>query len=171
MINLAQTELPFGFQKPRGWWRHYQPLVVDGAQSGLADRLSNMKPLRLEIPVRLAEQGYLCESLRLPEQISMKFIPAHADYLTGAGEPAAGWGVVQLLSPIAANNKGTALRNFLATQNAKARVIHFGDSSTDHNSDTLVGEVIPNSTYVEIRWENGREATEALLVQAIKSYL
>ena len=101
----------------------------------------------------------------------MKRLASHSDYTETPPAGARGWEILQILSPIDSTNKGTALRDIIGKLGSDVRVVHFGDSSTDHNSDTVVGAELPSSIYVEIHWEDGVEVTEELLVTNIKKYL
>jgi hypothetical protein len=162
---------PFGFQKPLGWYNRYAPVMMNGVMSEAAELINQMKPLRLEVPFRSMQYEELCAELSLPSDLSMKRLSPHSDYMQEQSAMARGWEILQLLSPINSTNKGTSLRDLIAKFNNEIRIIHFGDACADHNSDTVVGAVLPSSIYVEIRWESGAEATEELLVSSIKKYL
>lgn len=101
----------------------------------------------------------------------MKRLASHSDYTETPPAGARGWEILQIISPIDSTNKGTALRDIIGKLGSDVRVVHFGDSSTDHTSDTVVGAELPSSIYVEIHWEDGVEVTEELLVTNIKKYL
>lgn len=168
-VTFSETRLPFGFQKPIDWFKNYRPIVLDGNCDSTLSQVSDSSPLRLEIPFKGQFLDELCASLALPGDTSIQLLPPHRDYLAAPDSEARDWEVLQIVSSVDRHNKGTSLRDFLRRLNTDARVVHFGDSSEHHNSDTRVSQVLPDTFYVHVDWESGPSSTvERQIVNVIR---
>jgi hypothetical protein len=70
---------------------------------------------------------------------------AHSDYpeLVGLVK------ILQVLTPRSRHNKGTGLAYYLARRECPpSRIIHFGDSTSEQNSDATVSQEIPHAEFV-----------------------
>jgi len=82
------------------------------------------------------------------------------------------WKVLQILASVDRHNRGTALRDFVRRLSTAARVVHFGDSSEHHPSDTRVSQALPDALYVHVDWDSAPSSTvERQIVDAIRQHL
>lgn len=170
-IEFEKTDLPFGLQKPQDWYRNYHPTVVS-ANADIEGALANMMAIRLEVPILKKYADALLKDLNSKYSCDVKLMKPHSDFIRFYGPKINNWCILQVLSPIKNSNKGVALDNFKSKFAPNCKIIHFGDSANDHNSDTLVKQIIPNSEYVNVKWEPGLEAaTEAKIIQKIREHL
>jgi hypothetical protein len=171
-IQFIDSGLPFGFQKPLDWYRCYKPMIINASCPGALEEIESFMPLRLEVPIRLENLDSVREELSLRYSLDTQAILPHLDFLDAYDSAVRGWGILQLVSPISKINKGTSLAEFVKRYDKNVRIVHFGDSDRDHNSDALVKKIIPHSEYINIEWKHGSESLiEEQIVTKIEEYL
>jgi hydroxymethylpyrimidine pyrophosphatase-like HAD family hydrolase len=168
-IRIRDSSLPFGFQKPLNWYQRFRPHECDSADPQLFTIIEQQKPLRLEIPILESELDDFVNILELSNGFHSEAHPIHKEHLGAEhGSKLKGWLALQVLSPFETHNKGTILKQYRDRYYPGTPLVHFGDSSSNHNNDEIVLKIVPECRYISVNWERGQE-TEAELVNSIRA--
>jgi hydroxymethylpyrimidine pyrophosphatase-like HAD family hydrolase len=152
--------LPFGSQKPPEWYKASKPEVITTAHTDFITEIMCRKPIRLEIPIVLDDQSHpLCKAfetadklevfklLELPENYYIGFHSTHPGHTTFAQR----FGFIQVLSPDHIHNKGSGLAKYLdLIDQPIGSIIHYGDSDSHHNDDSIVAAHVPKCQFVRV---------------------
>lgn len=165
---IEDHQLPFGFQKPVQWYKRYSPKLIEAEAPNLVNSLMRAKPIRLEIPVKRQEKRTLQQQLKIPADYSVETFSIHSSQLIKQPE-LEDWCVLQVLTGTEKHNKATGLAAYLTLFPKPSRIIHFGDSNSRHNDDSVVQSVLPQSHFVRIDWDE--EAADRTIARAVSPLL